>query len=209
MMDFYKSIEARLSLPLPGVNAHKKLVPFYREAIIPDKNLIKEAKKAATLLLIYKKEEKYYFVVIERVSYDGVHSGQISFPGGKQEQEDTSFEQTALRETEEEIGIVSKKVNILGKLTNIYIPPSNFYVYPYVGYYKERPLFKRQESEVENIIEIPLEHLKDENRIVQIEQMTSLNSRFKVPTFQFDSCSIWGATAIILSEFADILKGID
>lgn len=199
-------LKERLKGELPGIFAHKKLAPSYRPTELPGLEVIEKAKKAATLLLLYFKNKEAYFVLIQRVSYKGVHSGQIAFPGGKQEATDADFEETALRETEEEIGVLQKDVEIIGKLSNIYIPPSNFYVYPYIGFYKGKDInFSPQLTEVAKVIEVPLKELLKENVIQNIDVTVKNDSKMTVPAFVLPQCTIWGATAIILSEFCEIL----
>jgi 8-oxo-dGTP pyrophosphatase MutT (NUDIX family) len=143
-------------------------------------------------------------VVILRPTYEGIHSGQISLPGGRFELTDEDIKQTALRETYEEIGIDPAEVTIIGQLTQLYIPPSNYLVQPFVGFTSGSPAFNPQPEEVEQIIEIPLTTLLDENNLVQ-KEISVGDIQFSTPSFVINGTTIWGATAMILNEFKEIL----
>ena len=135
----------------------------------------------------------------------GLHQAQISFPGGRQEQGE-SFEQTALREAHEELGIPLGSIIILGELTPLYVPPSNYCVYPVVAVAKERPDFQPSELEVAEVIEVPLDHLLDPENI-QKEMWRYKGADLEVPFYFFKGDKIWGATAMILAELLELLKG--
>ena len=143
-----------------------------------------------------------------RSEYGGVHSGQISLPGGKFEETDESLIYTALRESQEEIGIDPGQVQIIGQLTEMYIPPSNFQVTPVVGYQASRPHFTADPKEVAKIIEIKLEDLLDERNRQMKKMKISLGFSLKVPSYFINKNIIWGATAMILSEFREIVAEI-
>ena len=187
---------------LPGEKSHLKMTPYRRlTTSIPE-----NPKLGAVLLLLYKKENDWFFPLTERKEYDGVHSRQMSFPGGKVETEDSSFYHAAIRETEEEIGINREHITRLTDLSKLYIPPSNFMVHPYVGVLDSIPIFVKQEEEVESVVEVSLNELMDDS----IEGQTLVNVRggmkMKTPYFHLQDKVVWGATAAILSEFKDILK---
>ena len=114
-----------------------------------------DAKQSAVLVLLYPKEGETHFVLIERNTYEGVHSGQIGLPGGRVEPGDGSFEATALRETQEELGVNPKAVTMVRALSDVYIPPSNFLVYPFVGYMDTTPVFNPDSREVYEVVEVP------------------------------------------------------
>ena len=195
---------------LKGLASQLKMAPPFRKELLErNKSVIKEAKKAAVMALFYpNKNNEAHLVFIVRKSYDGVHSGQIGFPGGKPEPEDANLEQTALRETWEEIGVKPNKVEMVCALTNLYIPPSNFIVFPYIGFSKSTPKFKLQPSEVESIMEIPLHKLLDDSFQIHTKVSTSYGPTVQVPAFNFDGHIIWGATAMILVEIVDMIKDI-
>ncbi|MEM6699535.1 MAG: CoA pyrophosphatase [Bacteroidota bacterium] len=162
---------------------------------------------ASTLLLFYRKEGAWYFPLIQRTSSNpnDRHSGQISFPGGKREEADLDLEMTAVREAEEEIGVPAKDIMILGRLTRLYIPVSNFMVHPFVGYLSYVPNFVRQQSEVVEVLEIPLSELRNPATRKKKEIKLSQGIRLKdVPYFDIQDKTIWGATAMILSEFLEV-----
>jgi len=165
-----------------------------------------QAKKSSVLILLYPGREypQPTFVVILRPTYEGIHSGQISLPGGRFELTDEDIKQTALRETYEEIGIDPAEVTIIGQLTQLYIPPSNYLVQPFVGFTSGSPAFNPQPEEVEQIIEIPLTTLLDENNLVQ-KEISVGDIQFSTPSFVINGTTIWGATAMILNEFKEIL----
>ena len=163
------------------------------------------AKLAAVLVLLYPVGGALSFVLMRRTEYEGVHSGQISLPGGKREDNET-FEQTALRETFEEVG-VSDPVEILGALTPIYVPPSDFEIHPFVGYLPRRPLWSPDPNEVAEIIEAPLQLLLDPS-IKGVEEWTRNGKPFTAAFYRIAHHKVWGATAIMLSEFEGRLQAI-
>jgi len=145
-------------------------------------------------------------VLILRKTYEGVHSGQVGFPGGKLEIHDTSLKMAALRETHEEIGVASSNIKVLTALTELYIPPSNFYVQPYLGISSSNLSFYKDDAEVEEIIEVPIKHFFNEGLVISKKVSTSYNIDVEVPAFYFNDYVVWGATAMILSEIKDLLK---
>ena len=164
-------------------------------------------RKAGVLVLFYPSEAKQTMLaLILRKTYKGVHSAQIGFPGGKYENEDTSLKETALRETEEEIGVLRNTVSVLKKLTEVYIPPSNFFVQPYLGITKNTPNFILQEEEVETLIEVPLIHFMDDTIKIHQNLTTSYAKNIIVPAFLLNNYLVWGATAMMLNEVREMLK---
>ncbi len=141
---------------------------------------------------------------MRRVEDGLTHSGQISLPGGSQEAGE-SIRETALREACEEVGAACTEVDVLGQLTTIYIPPSNFLVTPTVGQVEHRPDFKCDPREVAELIEVPLATLFDP-KVVKREPWTLRGLQVEVPFFQIGLHKVWGATAMILSEFKMILE---
>ncbi|KJD35739.1 NUDIX hydrolase [Tamlana sedimentorum] len=194
---------------LPAETSHFKMVPPFRQELLKkQQKAIKTAKKAGVLALFYpdlKHETK--FVLTLRKSYKGVHSAQVSFPGGKLEPQDKTLEETALRETCEEVGIPKKNITVVKKLSQVYIPPSNFYVYPYLGFVKKMPKFIKEEAEVETILEINLEDLLNDKLLISKSLKTSYSKLVEVPAFYLNQHIVWGATAMMLSEIKDLIKG--
>ncbi len=211
-MDYNLFVElfSKLSyFPLPGKKAQLIAAPANRFKNI-SKNVInlKRAKKAAVLIYCYPKKEKTYFSLIKRSNYSGVHSGQISLPGGKFDKNDSSLKETALRECGEELGINIDLKKDLFALTPLYVPLSNFIVTPYLAYENFYPKFNPDSREVALHIEISIEELKKlkiEKKILRNEyQNDSL-----IPCYISKGHIIWGATAMILSEFKSLLASLE
>ena len=179
---------------------------FFEESQRRKQSLPKSSppRKAGIMILLYKKNGEYYFPLIQRPTYDGHHSRQIAFPGGKQELADSSLEHTALRETEEEIGVPSSSVKPLGKLSNLYVPPSNFMIYPYIGITHSKMSFIPDPYEVQDILEVNLKSFLSLE--VQFYKVEILNGSMNAPGFMIDDKIVWGATAHILSQFRQLLK---
>ena len=200
-----EEIENALKLSLPGKKAQFIMAPGYR----PDYELAEVMKFnpriGGVLLLLDPSGYELKVILTLRKQYDGTHSGQMSFPGGKQEPNDADITQTALRETNEEIGIDPSHIRIIGHLSELYIPPSNFLVYPSVGVMKEEATFKKQDDEVEEIVEIPLSFFLDKNSRSTTKIKVMGNSTVDVPAYVYGRYTIWGATAIMMSEFVYLL----
>lgn len=149
-----------------------------------------------------------HLVLILRKTYRGVHSNQVGFPGGRLEVYDKNLKHTALRETEEEVGISKDEVKVIKKLTKLYIPPSDFWVHPYIGIVDKTPVLKPQESEVEKILEVNLDHFLDDNNLITQKLTTSYAEEIEVPAYFLNGHVVWGATAMMLSELKDLLKEV-
>ncbi len=161
-------------------------------------------RQGAVLLLLYDDQEQVHFVLTRRREDLPSHAGQVSFPGGRREAGE-SLRQAALRESYEEIGIDPQKITILGRLAPLYVAPSDFEVHPFVGWYPEKPAFVPQLSEVAEIIEAPLARLLD-NRARREEVWQRNGLAVQVPYFDIEGHKVWGATAMMLSEFAERLR---
>lgn len=204
---FFNAIASISELDLPSVSSHVKMAPLERiESLENQDDFSVSARKAAVLMLFYPKGDEAHLVLIVRNAYPGVHSSQIAFPGGKVEEVDSDLQQTALRETFEEIGIPSNKINLVRNFSSIYIPPSNFLVYPFMGISATELDFVLQEEEVAGIIEMPVAMLLDDSIIAHKFLDTSFGKAMQVPVFQIQEHSVWGATAMMLSELKDVLK---
>jgi len=204
--DFIKRIKQRLQQPLPGEDAQYKMAPSYRPRMTADEITQQQPRLGGVLVLLYEKDNEWFTVFTQRRKYEGVHGGQMSFPGGKKDDTDVDIFQTALREAEEEIGVPKTAVEIIGRLTELYIPPSNFLVYPVVAHLHGEKIFTPQEWEVEEIVEIPLSFFLSAKSIQQTEILLQQGVTTKVPAFVFGAYVIWGATAIMLSELREILE---
>lgn len=200
-------LKIALTTPLPGNIAHELLAPEHRKTLILQNSGITEAFKSSVMILLYPDHNgNPYLVFIKRVEYKGVHSGQISFPGGKSEKTDTNVIHTALRETKEEIGIESNDISILGMLSELYVPPSNFIIYPVVGMLKDQPVFIPDINEVAHIIEVPFNFFLNKMAVGNYHVSTYDGSNYKVPGFMVGTNLIWGATAMILSELIVVVN---
>ena len=194
---------------LLGEVAHLKMLPPERNALMKNLDLAtKNPRKAAVMMLLYPKGLLTYLVLIVRNSYPGVHSSQIAFPGGKVEAYDVNLQETALRETHEEIGIPPNKINVIRAFTEIYIPPSNFLVQPFFGYSEEELSFELQEDEVAGIIELPIMEFLDDGIIISKTMTTSYSKSVEVPCFKVNEHYIWGATAMMMNELKETLKKV-
>ena len=192
---------------LLAIDAHIKMAPLERITYLKDKSYTEnEPKNAAVLILVYPKNHIAHLALIVRNTYPGVHSSQISFPGGKEELEDETLEFTALRETEEEVGVQMNKVKIIRQCSKIYIPPSNFLVTPYLGFSNENLQFIPNPEEVQRVLELPIHQLLDDKTIVQTKMTTSYATDIDVPAFLVENFLIWGATAMILNELKELFK---
>jgi len=204
--EYLRILSERLKSPLPGWEAHKKMINYVRPKATDAEKIDPDAKKGAVLALIYPVNGIPHMVLMLRNSYEGVHSNQVSFPGGKLEKHDEGLLQTALREAEEEVGVISSEVNILGDLSKIYIPPSRFLVTPFIGFTETRPNFIPDPVEVAEIIETPLESILMNARIKKKPIFVRvLNSEVEVKYFDLQGHVVWGATAMILSEIRELL----
>ena len=196
----------RLREPLPGPDAQYRMAHLGREFLSPAPP---DARRAGVMALFYPSTpntEDWHLVLIERVRKDGDrHSGQVSFPGGKHEKHDPDLWATALRETEEEVGVARSSVEQLGSLTPLFIPISHFLVHPFVGFTVERPDFRAQETEVSSILEVPLDRLSDPvfRKTTDLTMSNGLLLR-DVPYFDVNGYVVWGATAMMLSELLEV-----
>ena len=191
-----------LSKGLPGVKSQLKAAPPFRANSFTDKDVM-EARKASVVFIIYPHDNKWEGVLIKRASYDGVHSKQIAMPGGEREPGDASDLETAIRECEEEIGVSLVKAQIIGTLSPLYIPPSRFFVRPYLAYLNAKPQFNIDPKEVGEVLFVRLERLCSDNLWAEFEIKGN-----KVPGFELDGNVVWGATAMMLAEISDCCRDI-
>lgn len=208
--EFKNKIVKIEKMELPGEQFHLKMAPIERlQALKKQARDTKTAKNAAVLALFYPSEtNETYFVLILRKTYKGVHSAQVGFPGGKWEEGDVDYQATALRETEEEVGVPKNSINVHKKLSEIYIPPSNFFVQPYLGTINKKPHFILQEEEVEAIIEVPLKEFMEDAVKITKRLATSYAKEIEVPAFLLQNKVVWGATAMMLNEVREMLKRV-
>jgi len=201
--EFIQKVKNNLNSKLPGKKAHDimrtgpkipNVVQYINEPLIP----------SAVLILLYPKNNTFNFILTLRSNKVESHKGQISLPGGVQEKNE-SLEQTALRETNEEIGVLPKIIELLGNLSTIYIPFSGFNIYPYVGWTESVPDLQASEDEVEKIIEVSIDELIDDTN--QRKKNTTIRGvPVTMPYFNLNNEIVWGATSMILSEFKEIIN---
>ncbi len=200
-------LKERLSQPLLGWQAQQHMATEMhrnsRHRIPPN------ALHAGVLILLYPGAERQLaFPLIRRPQYDGAHSGQIAFPGGKVEPEDGTIVDTALRETKEEIGVSVEATQVVGQLSDLYIPVSRFVVSPVVAFTKTSPAYQPEPAEVAEVLDMSVQDfLNPDNRSVR--QITARGVHLEAPAYLINKEVIWGATAMILAEFFAILKEIN
>jgi len=205
---FIDQLKAELMLNLPGVDAHLRLAPGIRINDLRTGQPPADAFESAVLIILYPIESRLNTVVILRNEYDGAHSGQISLPGGKAEQSDIDFQYTALREAQEEIGIIPGEMEIIGQLSRFYVRPSNFIVYPFIAYCAHRPEFHPDPFEVQRIIEIDILKEISNDKIVNKTLTFKNRTQVDAPGFLVGGEFMWGATAMIFSELLQVLNSV-
>lgn len=199
-----ETVRTAMQLPLPGRAAQQTMAVRPRPGDRPD--LPSPCpREAAVLVLLYEHEGSLILPLTQRTETVELHKGQISLPGGAREPQDETLIDTAIRETNEELGIPRETIELLGALTPLYIPVSSFCVYPYVGYAKGAFTMQSDPKEVLQVIEVPLNLLLDVSTR-QVETHFRDNQKFEVPVYRIASHKVWGATAMILAEFLALLR---
>lgn len=200
-------IEERLKMPLPGIEAQRLMSPVSTTAYY---DVPQNAVKAGVMMILYPCDRDVYTTLIRRTSNNPLdkHAGQLSFPGGRYEPSDGNMLNCALRETEEEIGIKRQDVKVLGNLSPLYIFASNFYIHPFVSWLSQRPQFQAQPEEVEEILEVSLTKLFDKEGKLCRDILTRGHILKNVPCYDVSGYYLWGATAMVVSEFEWILRDL-
>lgn len=201
-------IKKSLLRGLPGELAHIKLAPQHRKPASDYLSQVKNYKTGCVVSLIVKNNNKEWcLLLMERVSHEkDVHANQISFPGGKHEDGDASYFETALRELQEELGVPPEVVNLISPLSELYIPPSNFLVKPFLCFSKEQLTYNPNKAEVRSFMEIPLSFFIDESNIIHGGFKSARGYDINAPFYEYNSHKIWGATAMMIAEIVDLLK---
>jgi 8-oxo-dGTP pyrophosphatase MutT (NUDIX family) len=194
----------RLKAPLPGIQAHLEVAPYRKVDYTPEQ--LKNAKQSGVLILFYEKLDGIYAVMIERAINNGKHSGQIAFPGGKKEVDDANLIETALRETEEEVGVIKNHIEIIGSLSDVYIPVSNYRVLPSVGVISYQPSFILQEEEVKSVLEVNINEIIHPQALSSERITLSNGTKILAPCFNLNNQIVWGATALMVNELRHLLK---
>lgn len=200
------SLKEKLSGPKPGLIAQLGMTPNPRPGHQVYHEVENSCLKAGVLVLFYPREDRLYLVLTRRTDKVDFHKGQISFPGGRLEAGE-GLEQAALREAQEELEVDPGSILILGMLTPLYIPPSNYCIYPVVALTESRPDFQPSQIEVAEVLEIPLDHLLNPQN-VRREMWTIRGADVEVPFYAFGEHKIWGATAMVLAELLEMIKGL-
>jgi 8-oxo-dGTP pyrophosphatase MutT (NUDIX family) len=197
----------RLQHPLPGAAAHEPLRATHMDGPFPDFKHKLPPKPGSVLIVLYPKDGSIWFPLIKRPEYVGAHSGQVSLPGGKAEAGEGSVD-TALREGEEEIGVTRSDIDVVGQLSEFFVIPSNFKVTPVVGIMTHEPVLKPDAREVARILHCDIASLVDADAVRQKEILAAGQFRMMAPHFEIEHEVVWGATAMILGEFREVLRGI-
>jgi 8-oxo-dGTP pyrophosphatase MutT (NUDIX family) len=199
-------LEKRVQLPMPGDAAHSQMKPK-----LPNGGPLKmkhatPPRKGGVLILLYEDNGLVRFPLIQRPSYEGIHSGQMALPGGRYEEEDMDQFHTALRESDEEIGIHKEKVEIIGSLSEFFVAASNYMVLPVIGKIDHKPTFIPEPREVADIVTPQVKDLIDPRRLKEKEMTVSSGFKLQCPYYDLEGRTVWGATAMMLSELVEILK---
>lgn len=206
IQNFIEKLALRLTEPLPGMSAHADAAPLPGRL---KENPAYDHAEASVMILIMDSEQGPFFPLITRQSHPkDPHKGQVSLPGGKKDPADPNLAFTALRETQEEIGLPAQNIQIVGSLSPLYIPVSKFLVNPFVGWYDGPHDFRIEHAEVQSLLKCPLQDLRNPNLYSHREMQTSYAQSIRVKGFELDGAWVWGATAMILKEFAWILQEI-
>ncbi|PEN14575.1 coenzyme A pyrophosphatase [Longibacter salinarum] len=195
----------RLGHALPGTEAQVQMAPRYsaRENALSVEG--RNCREAGVLALLYPDDDPYLVLTVRRDDLPD-HPGQVSFPGGQREAGET-LPETALREAKEEVNLTTDPVEVLGALTPLFVPPSNFCVHPFVGVLDHRPSLSATDREVGAILRVPISHLLDpETRVV--ETWTLHGQQIDVPYYRVEGHTVWGATAMMLSELLACVRDV-
>lgn len=205
MMQFPDLLRQEILKDLPGTEVQWEMASSDRMMRNFPRTPGKDARAASVLILLYPLKGSVYTVFMQRPDYNGVHGGQISFPGGKQESCDRDPIQTALREAEEETGVDRTLITVIGTLTSLFIPVSNTIVTPVVGWTDGKPLFIHQEEEVVFLFDADIRRFFDPS-IIKTKPMQIGKSTINVKCFDYEGNIIWGATSMILHELLVIIR---
>ena len=190
---------------LGGIASQYKLAPEFRQAYNLEQIKKKRPNLAGVAIILFKDQSRLKLILTKRADYSGHHSAQVSFPGGKQDIKDKKLIDTAIRETYEEIGINLNYSIFIRQLTDLYIPVSNFLVSPFLFFLPEKPRLTLN-YEVESVLLPPWPEFISDDSILIKNTGTFQGKKIKSPGIIYESEFIWGATAMILSEFYDLTQ---
>ncbi|MEM7036357.1 MAG: CoA pyrophosphatase [Bacteroidota bacterium] len=191
---------------LPGLPAQMTMAPMKRATNGKAFSVPDDAKKAAVLVLFYPGPDGVYLPLMLRNDYKGVHSNQVSFPGGTWEEKDGDLLTTALREAEEEVGVAPSEIEVMGPLSQMYIPPSNFLVQPYMAVAEKEPDFVPDPTEVNELIRARLADFVDPRYVGTSKIKHRTGSEWEVPSYTINGHVIWGATAMMMAEVMAVVE---
>jgi len=163
------------------------------------------ARQAAVVAIIHKNDIQNTILLIKRNEYEGAHSGQMAFPGGKQELSDNDLKVTAIREVKEEVGI-DVPYDDLKAMEPVWVMVSNYWVQPYFVVLEEKQNYVLDKREINRIFEIPVSHFQDSSQL-KAHQLTIQNETYWAPQFEFEGEVIWGATALFLYQLFHLKIG--
>lgn len=208
MNTLVERLRAQLTAPLPGHDRFLELSGYKRPDIERAMRLDPPPRESAVLALLYPKQDELHCLLMLRPQYEGVHSGQVSFPGGKREAADASIQHTALREFMEETGAETSGIDVLGALSPVYIPPSRMLVTPFVGYAERIGPWSPDPKEVARLLEVPLQFLLRNDILKRREQFIQvMGGNVEIPYFDVQGEVVWGATALMIAELRELLNG--
>lgn len=202
--NFIEEVTARLQALQSMATMANQIISYPRASAVEARAMNPPAKESAVIFPLYRRAEQWHTAFMKRPSKQGVHSDQLSFPGGRLEAGETHLE-AALRETYEEVGIQPENWKILGGLSSLFIPPSHFVVQPFLAMGPDDPTFSFSESEVAEWIEYPIERLLMPGIIARKDIFVSkYNRTFESGYFDIQGHTLWGATAIMVQEFRSL-----
>jgi 8-oxo-dGTP pyrophosphatase MutT (NUDIX family) len=205
--NFLKQFSRTLELGLPGEDSHQLLMPTSRPLSSTAKEQSSGYRESAVGIVLHPTNTSIECILIQRPPYDGVHGGQISFPGGKRDLEDPSLEFTARRECFEEISLPIGHGELIHPMTEVFIPVSSFLVQPYIFYVDELPSLIGDMREVQEIISFDIFSLLNDDLLMRKSIRLGNGITLKdMPYFDIHNQVVWGATAMILSELKTLLQ---
>ncbi len=200
-----EALKDKLNAPLPGISGQREMMPSYRNAVSLEDIAPLQPRKAGVIIHIFQGPQELEVLYMKRPAYDGTHSGQISFPGGELEEFDQDLMAAAFRECEEEVNLKPNEQEFFRAMSWLYIPPSNFYVEPFITIGTAAPKVELDPREVDRVFSIPLSKLID-GFLIQQTSIETTYGTLVVPAYHWDGEIIWGATAMMTAELVALLR---